>query len=321
MDDEKDLDKKLAEFDQKVTPEYLLKLAKVKLAERILKGEVGLTAEFNKLKELEAAVAAKIIPGAASSAPPTQPASQPGSTPLITGSEAGAPSGETCGEPDESIGIPQNLRVKRHYTVTPAVIERNKKNAQQSRPGSADNKRNWKGGKFAKDFIEGRIKPCLSTCPDFADCELVSEGYTKPGGVCLDKAAVIATYSAIMDAIKHQEYDDFNEVSGLMIAEAYHVVRSLMEDVMRDGGVCKRLKYDKNGVLQSEEFVPHPGLLAIPKLIADLGINPREMNITPKAMKDDKNTEEANKTAAGLMSDMARRMREREGAKKDDPDE
>jgi len=264
----------------------------------------------NQLKQLE-----EVTPDAAPPASPTQPASQPGSTPLTTGSEAGAPSQE------EEIGIPQALRVKRHYTVTPAVIERQKANAQQSRPGSADNKRNWKGGKFAKDFIQGRIKPCLSTCELFAECELVSEGVTKPGGICLDKAAVIATYSAIMDAIKHKEYDDFNEVSGLMIAEAYHVVRSLLEDVMRDGGVCKRLKYDKNGVLQSEEFVPHPGLLAIPKLIADLGINPREMNITPKAIKDDKNTEEANKTAAGLMSDMARRMREREGAKKDDPDE
>lgn len=298
--DEKDLDKKLAEFDEKVTPQYLLKLHKLKLAQKIQNGDTGLFEEFRKLKELEKLVTPEAAPTASSPQP---------SSPVSATGEEGTPSEE------EEIGIPKNLRVPRHYTLSPEAIEARRKNSRASRPGSEGNMRNWKGGHFAKDFIEGRIKPCQSTCPIFDECELVSEGYTKPDGVCLDKSAVIATYSAIMDAIKHKEYDEFNSVSSLMIAETMHVARTLMEDIMRDGGVVKRLKYDKNGVLQSEEYVPHPGLLAVPKFIADLGLNPREMNITPKSIKDDKNTEEANKTAAGLMSDMARRMRESQGRK------
>jgi len=298
--DEKDLDKKLEEFGQKATPEYLIKLHKVKLAERILKGEVGLKKEFEELVELEKQLTKSVIPGAEPAAPSAKPASPASAT-------GGA--GVSSEAEEEEIGIPQRLRVKRHYPITDKVLEQRRAASRASRPGSEGNKRNWRGGLFAKDFIEGRIKPCQSTCPIFDECELVSEGYTKPDGVCLDKAAVIATYSALMDAIKHKEYDGFNEVSALMLSETLHVSRTLLEEVMRDGGVVKREKYDKNGVLHTVEYVPHPALLAIPKLIADLGITPREMNITPKAVKDGKDSEEQGKTLAGIMSDLDRRAR------------
>ena len=298
--DEKDLDKKLEEFGQKATPEYLIKLHKVKLAERILKGEVGLKKEFEELVELEKQLTKSVIPGAEPAAPSAKPASPASAT-------GGA--GVSSEAEEEEIGIPQRLRVKRHYPITDKVLEQRRAAARASRPGSEGNKRNWKGGLFAKDFIEGRIKPCQSTCPIFDDCELVSEGTTKPGGICLDKAAVIQTYGAIMDAIKHKEYDDFNEVSGLMIAEILHTCRTLMEEIMRDGGVVLREKYDKNGVLHSVEYVSHPNLMALPKLVADLGLSPREMNITPKAVKDGKNSEEQGKTLAGIMSDLNRRAR------------
>jgi len=296
--DEKDLDKKLEEFGQKATPEYLIKLHKVKLAERILKGEVGLKKEFEELVELEKQLTKSVIPGAE----PAAPSPQPSSPASATGEEG------VVFEEDE-VGIPQRLRVKRHYPITDKVIEQRRAAGRASRPGSEGNKRNWKGGLFAKDFIEGRIKPCQSTCEFYDDCELVSDGTTKPGGICLDKAAVIQTYSAIMDAIKHKEYDDFNEVSGLMIAEIIHTCRTLLEDVMRDGGVVLREKYDKNGVLHSVEYVSHPNLMALPKLVADLGLSPREMNITPKAVKDGKDSEEQGKTLAGIMSDLNRRVR------------
>jgi hypothetical protein len=152
----------------------------------------------------------------------------------------------------------------------------------------------------------------------FDECVLVSEGTCKPGGVCMDKASVIQTYSALMEAIKGtgaDKYDDFNSVAALTLAETIHVYRTMLEDIMRDGNVVLREKLDKNGVVQTREYVPHPNLMAAPKLFADLGLTPRELNITPKAIKDDKNTEEANKTAAGLMSDMARRARDQSGKK------
>ena len=299
--DEKDLDKKLEEFGQKATPEYLLKLHKVKLAERILKGEVGLKKEFEELAELEKKLANPVSPEAPTDAVGTSSSQSP--APASATGAGNPPSSE-----EEEVGIPQRLRVKRHYTLSPEAIEARRQNSRASRPGSEGNKRNWKGGHFAKDFIEGRIKPCLSTCPDFADCELVSEGHTKPGGYCLDKAAVIAIHSAIMDAIKFKEYDNFNELSSLFIAETLHTARMLMEDCMRDGGVVLREKY-KDGALQSKEYVPHPALLAIPKFIADLGITPREMLVTPKAVKDNDNTSEQGKTLAGIMSNLNRRQR------------
>jgi hypothetical protein len=283
-----ELERTLEEYTREMTPDFLRKRLRLALYKKVQAGDISALADLKKLEAFEAA------PPASPSAP-SSPAPAPG--------EEGAP-------PElEEIGIPQRLLVKRHYTLTPAALEARRKNAQARRPGSEGNKRNWKSGIFAKDFIEGRIKPCLSTCEFFEDCELVSGGSTKPGGVCLDKAAVIQTYSAIMDAIKHKEYDDFNEVSGLMIAEIIHTCRTLTEDIMRDGGVVLREKYDKDGKLHTVEYVPHPNLMALPKIIADLGLTPREMNITPKAVKDGKDSEEQGKTLAGIMSDLNRRAR------------
>ena len=296
MDDEKDLDKKLAEFDEKVTPQYLLKLHKLKLAQKIQSGETGLFEEFRKLKELEK----QITPEAAPSASSSQPAS------------SDHPEGAGTPTEEEEIGIPQRLLTKRHYTLTPAAIEARRKNAKCRKPGNEGNKNAWKTGLHAQDFITGRIKPCLSTCPLFEECELVSDGYTKPGDVCMDKAAVIETYSAIMEAIKGtsaDKYDDFNSIAALMNAETIHVCRMLLEQIIKEGGVVKREKYDNKGVLHSIEYVPHPNLMALPKIIADLGLTPRELNITPKAIKDGKDSEEQGKTLAGIMSDLNRRAR------------
>lgn len=310
--DEKDLDKKLEEFGQKATPEYLLKLHKVKLAERILKGEIGLKKEFEELVELEKRLAPKVSPEAepaASSPQPGSPAPAPG--------ELGVSS-----EDDEEDGIPQRLltKKKRPYTVSPEAIEQRRAAARARRPGSEGNKRNWKTGYFAKDFIEGRIKPCKSSCPFFDECELVSDGNVKPGDACLDKQAVIATYSAIMDAVKHKEYDEFNSVSGLIVAETMHVLQTLLEDTIREGGVVKREKYDKDGKLHTIEYVPHPNLMSLPKIIADLGLTPRELNITPKAVVDNDTEKEKGKTLAGIMSGLNQRARGEQNKKENDDD-
>jgi hypothetical protein len=302
-----ELEQKLEEYTREMTPEFLRKRLRLSIYKKVQAADITALDDLEKLEKYEAKLA-KVTPGAAATASPQSASPDPASGGADTPSE------------EDEIGIPQALRVKRHYTVSDKVIEQRRAAARAGRPGSEGNKRNWKGGLFAKDFIEGRIKPCQSTCPIFNECELVSEGYTKPDGVCLDKAAVIATYEALMNAIKHKEYDEFNSVSALMISETMHVCRSLLEDVMRDGGVCKREKRTKDGI--TIEYVAHPALFAIPKLIADLGLTPREMLVTPKAVKDDEQGDEVAKTAAGLMSDMARRQREqRGGAKGEDHEE
>ncbi len=291
-----ELEQKLEEYTREMTPEFLRKRLRLSIYKKVQAADITALDDLEKLEKYEAKLA-MVTPGAAATASP--PSASP----------ARAPGGADTPSEEDEIGIPQRLRVKRHYTVSDKVIEQRRAAARAGRPGSEGNKRNWKGGLFAQDFITGRIKPCKSTCEFFEDCALVADGTTKPGGVCFDKAAVIQTYSAIMDAIKHKEYDGFNEVSGLMVAELMETCRNLAHEVMRDGGVVKRERYDKEGHLHSIEYVSHPNLNALPKIAADLGITPRELNITPKAIKDDENQKEVNKTAAGLMSDMARRMR------------
>ena len=216
---------------------------------------------------------------------------------------------------EEEIGIPQRLLVKRHYTLSPAAIEARRQNAKCRKPGNEGNKNAWKTGLHAQDFITGRIKPCLSTCPIFDDCELIKDGASKPGGVCMDKAAVIETYSAIMEAIKGagaDKYDDFNSITALMNAEVMHVSRMLAQDIIRDGTVVKREKYDKDGKVHTIEYVSHPSLLSLAKITADLGLTPRELNITPKAIKDDKNTEDANETFGKILGRVGKMIKKPE---------
>ncbi len=78
---------------------------------------------------------------------------------------------------------------------------------------------------------------------------------------------------------------------------------------MRDGTIVKRDKWDKDGGLIGYEIVAHPSLLALPKLMADLGITPSEMMITPKALLKDQNEKESIKSAADIMSRLGRACR------------
>ena len=310
---EEELERVLEEYTKDMTPSFLRKRLRLSLYKKVQAGDISALDDLKKLEEYES----KLVNAPAVSA--AGPANAPSSSAALPAGEGGAsPSGE------EEIGIPERFRVKRRYNISDKVIEQRRNAARKDRPGSEGNRRNWRGGWHAQDFITGRIKPCKSTCPIFNECELVSEGFTKPDGVCLDKAAVIATYEALMQAINGKQdadYDDFNQVSALLLAETMHISRVMLEEVMDAGGVILRKKYDKNGVLQSEEYVPHPNLHSIPKLIADLNITPRELNATPRSRTDDKNAKEGNNTLAGIMSGLNRRQRDRQGAKDPEEDE
>jgi hypothetical protein len=221
-------------------------------------------------------------------------------------------SGETVPAPaapvESGIGIPQHLRISRSYTMSDeAKLQRS--NASKSKKKSAGmkgNKNNWKHGKYAKSYIDSRIKPCKSTCHHYP-CEIVADGGTKPGGVCLDKAEVLTMYQAILAAIKDKKnVDDFNELTALTLAEQMKVLHMLLEDVQRDGTIMKREKLDKDGRVIGYDIVPHPSLLTLPKMIADLGITPREMLISPKAIADDDNEEKEATTLATMLSRIGR---------------
>jgi len=205
------------------------------------------------------------------------------------------------------IGIPESLCFKRSYTMSDAAFAARRRNTKKSTgPRTKEGKNKcklnaWKHGKYAQNYILHKIKPCLSSCSHYP-CELVKDGSTEPGGQCLDKSAVIQYYAAICEAVKNKKYDDFNELAAFTLAEQIHVVRTLMEDIQRDGTMLKRYKYDKDGNKLDYEVVPHPSLLSLAKLIDSLNLTPAEMMITPLALAKQKTDNKKAKALSVLMS-------------------
>jgi hypothetical protein len=228
----------------------------------------------------------------------------------IDGQAAASSGRPPSGELDEP-GIPVELRVRRRYTMSPEALAQRK--AAGNSPAKSDsmkgNRNGWKHGRYADDFIN-KIKPCKSTCPQYP-CSLVSEGEVEPGDDCLDKVEVIKFFRAVHNAVKDKNYDDFNELAALQIANTIKVIDMLIEDIIRDGTVLKREKHDAKDNL-IVEYVTHPSLLALPKLIADLGLNPTEFMITPRAIARDKNERDVGKTLAEMMSRAGRGLKKKD---------
>ena len=201
---------------------------------------------------------------------------------------------------EDAIGIPERLRVKRRYTMSEAALEQRKKASQSpaKSEGMKGNRNGWKHGRYADNFL-GKMKPCKTTCPKYP-CSLVDENEVSPGDDCLDKVDVVHFFRAVHEAISNKQYDNFNELAALQISNTLVVVDRLIEDILRDGTVVKREKHDATGNLVIE-YVTHPSLLALPKLIADLGLNPAEFLITPRSIsKIDDNDKDRNTFAESM---------------------
>lgn len=219
--------------------------------------------------------------------------------------------------PVEFAGIPEELKVKR-YTLSEAALAQRRSAAHTSKkknyhPNSARN--SYKHGRYARDFLS-KIKPCFSTCKKFP-CELVSDGSTKPGGDCLDKQEIFGFYRAVHEALANKKYEDWNDLAAAQIAHTVKVLDMLLEDIMRDGTIVKREKYDANGNLIID-YVPHPSLMTLPKLIADLGMTPAEFMITPRALARKEKDDDEEKGLAALMSRLGEAMSKKAAASRGD---
>ncbi|GAB4567301.1 MAG: hypothetical protein Tsb0017_27790 [Geothermobacteraceae bacterium] len=207
-------------------------------------------------------------------------------------------------ETTEEIGIPSQLRVKRKYTMSESALRQRREAAKQPKPGLKGVRNNYKHGLYAKNFAN-KIKPCKSTCQHYP-CELVSEGHTKPGGDCLDKVELLQTFRAIHEAIRNKQLEGFQEIASLQIASNLRIIEMLQEDILRDGTIVRRETPTREGL--KVDYVPHPSLQVLPKLIADLGITPAEMLITPRAAKKADADEEGAKTLAEMMAGIGRNL-------------
>ncbi len=200
----------------------------------------------------------------------------------------------------EQVGIPDDMRVKRRYAMSEEALEQRRDAAKQPKPGMLGKRNNWKHGLYSQSFLT-RIKPCKRSCPDFP-CRLVEENTTEPGGDCLDAAELLEVIHAVSDAIKDpKNADRFNEIAAVNIANSIKILEMLQEDVFRDGSVVKSEKYNKEGMLSQVEYKAHPALLAIPKMISDLGLHPENFMITPKVQAKHANEEEGLKTISDMI--------------------
>lgn len=282
----KDTKPRIPTLDNLTAPE-LIRLAKASAINAIKAGKSGMARELENLLALEARLL----------------------SPSGGGKGEDSPLGRGIGVGDsEEIGIPQNLRLRRHYTMTPAALEVRRKGGKAR--AAKFPAPNWKHGRYAQSFIVKAIRPCKSTCRDYP-CKLIDEGSTKPGEPCLDKAAVIQMYTALNDAIKNKKYDDFNEIASLTIAQSLHTLHMLLEDVIRDGPTLKREKYNSEGEVIGYDYVTHPALLALPKMIADLGMTPQEFMATPRQIAKQGSEEEGIKTISDLLSSVGETIRKK----------
>ena len=222
----------------------------------------------------------------------------------LTGGDADTPPEP---DPEKEVGIPQGLRIKRRYTMSPEALAQRKAagNSPAKAEGMKGNRNGWKHGSYVTNFIN-KLKPCKSTCPQYP-CLLVEEEGIEPGDDCLDKVEVVQFFRAVNDAIKNKKFDNFNELAALQIGNTFKIIEMLTEDIVRDGTVVKREKRDANSNLIIE-YVPHPSLLALPKLIADLGLNPAEFLITPRAISRVEDDEKAGKTIGDAMTAAAKAL-------------
>lgn len=268
------------------TVDDLIKDYKAKLADKIKSGETKLAGELVKLKEAER------------EQPP-----EPEEKGESTKSEIRNPKAEIEEDEieDDEIGIPSQLYIPRHYTMTEAA--RKQRRDRRSKGGKASAKKypnkNLKHGKYARSTVTA-MKRCKTTCEKYP-CELIAQNEVSPGELCLDMVFVVQTYEAIMKAVNDKDYAGFNEIAAFNISLSVEVLRMCLEDIIRDGTMVKSHKVNADGQVIGFEVKPHPSLLVVPKLLAELGMTPQEAMITPRQIAKQGSEEDGVKSIADLI--------------------
>ncbi len=290
--DEKELEQKLDEIDKKVTPSYLRKRLKLALYKKVEAGDISALDDIKRLEALEA------TPEAAATASSPQPSPQP----PTAGEGALPPDPEE--EEKRKTAIVERLHIRpRSYTMTEAA--RKQRQTAASSQAHADamkgNKNAWKTGQHAQGFIRQLFRPCLSTCPNYP-CELIDDGETAAGSICLDKTEFVKGLQALQKALRNNDLTDLKELAALRLAGNMDILGQLQEDILSNGVKVLSEKLDKDGKVIGYELKPNPSLLVLPKLSETLGINPAEWMISPREIKRQKTETRKAKTLAGIMS-------------------
>lgn len=273
----------------------LLKQLKSNVAKKLLAGETGLTAELERINDLELKLAKQ--------------------------KDKGKDEALQQNDHKEEYGIPERLKVKRRkYTLSEEAIAQRRGNVRKISEGGLQtgptteegkktvSKNSWKHGIYAQTFFRKYSKPCKSSCSSYP-CQLISDGKTTPGGECLDKEHVYESWNAIMDAVFNNNYEGFNALAALDTAKNMQILRDLQDGILEDGSIVKSEKIDKDGNVIGHEIKPHPALLVLPKLAELLGFTPKDLMITPKELAKAGRDDEGIKSIADLMSAVGKAMK------------
>lgn len=201
------------------------------------------------------------------------------------------------------------LKPRRRYTFSEAAHEARVNNSKKStgptsaegRASSSQNARKA-GGVYAASFLMQLRKPCKSTCDKFADCEVVGNGQTRPGGACLDKVHFLEALEVIGKALKTGKIDELQELMAVELAGILHVKRELQEGVDKYGGLMETEVLDELGRVIQREIKLNPAIKPLLELMRDFGITLRDQNLTPAQIVKHDLEKEGNKNAASLLS-------------------
>ena len=211
----------------------------------------------------------------------------------------------------DAIGIPDRFRVKRRYTVSAKAVAQRNNAARSPKPANREklkgNKNAWKHGHHVANFIQSRLRPCLSTCPDYP-CSLIVDNKTKAGEICLDKESIVRLYYDLQKASESKDLKNVNEFAHLMLAESLHLVKTMMEDILEDGNTLIEDKVDKDGNVIAKIYKPHHLYSVLDKLMSNLGISLNEFMLTPQAVEKAKDKDKENETLADFTNKLLKSM-------------
>ncbi|HAR46244.1 MAG TPA: hypothetical protein DCS05_08785 [Nitrospiraceae bacterium] len=237
---------------------------------------------------------------------PEPPLTQP-SPPEGRGNEEEEPDPEEGADPDpEKRRIIEKFSVRpRTYHLSQAAIDQRKKATKSPKKAEAmmGNTNAWKTGEHARSFVTRVFRPCLSSCPQYP-CELIAEGETALGSICLDKKEFVKGLMAVQTALRTGEMTDLKELMALRIAGNIDILGMLQQDILENGVKCLSEKIDKDGNVIGHELKPNPSLLALPKMTEVTGATPESTMISAREIARNKVEKKKAKTMADIWSNL-----------------
>jgi hypothetical protein len=194
----------------------------------------------------------------------------------------------------------------RAYNMSAAALRQRQAAAKSPEKAKAmiGNANAYKTGAFARNRIRQFFRPCKSTCPQFP-CELIADGETEPGSVCLDKKNLVQSIQAVMKAMNNGDMTDLRELVAVQIGHGMEVLQNLADDINTYGVKHLSEKIDKEGNVIGQELKLNPSLLPYAKLLEVLNTTPQHYNLTDQAREKTKSDKEIVETLADRMSRIA----------------